>query len=88
MRGSDCNNNNNHNNLIYLTFVVLLVILLFSCSPNQTFASIQSDLDKIDAKGLVILEGASLIDGTGSPPRNDSVVVLKDEQRIQKTQRS
>ena len=81
MRGSDCNNNNNnHNNLIYLTFVVLLVILLFSCSPNQTFASIQSDLEKIDAKGLVILEGASLIDGTGSPPRNDSVVVLKDER--------
>ena len=81
MRGSDCNNNNNnHNNLIYLTFIVLLVILLFSCSPNQTFASIQSDLDKIDAKGLVILEGASLIDGTGSPPRNDSVVVLKDER--------
>ena len=84
MRGSDCNNNNNnnnnHNNLIYLTFVVLLVILLFSCSPNQTFASIQSDLDKINSKGLVILEGASLIDGTGSPPRNDSVVVLKDER--------
>src|SRR5215213_3946869 len=81
MRGSDCNNNNNnHNNLIYLTFVVLLVILLFSCFPNQTFASIQSDLDRIDAKGLVILEGASLIDGTGSPPRNDSVVVLKDER--------
>jgi imidazolonepropionase-like amidohydrolase len=79
MRGSDCNNNNN-NNLIYLTLVALLVISLFSCSPNQTFASIQSDLEKIDAKGLVILEGASLIDGTGSPPRNDSVVVLKDER--------
>jgi imidazolonepropionase-like amidohydrolase len=78
MRGSDCNNNNN--NLIYLTLVALLVISLFSCSPNQTFASIQSDLEKIDAKGLVILEGASLIDGTGSPPRNDSVVVLKDER--------
>ena len=77
MRGSDCNNNNN---LIYLTLVALLVISLFSCSPNQTFASIQSDLEKIDAKGLVILEGASLIDGTGSPPRNDSVVVLKDER--------
>ena len=80
MRGSDCNNNNNNNNLIYLTLVALLVISLFSCSPNQTFASIQSDLEKIDAKGLVILEGASLIDGTGSPPRNDSVVVLKDER--------
>ena len=79
MRGSDCNNNNN-NNLIYLTLVALLVISLFSCSPNQTFASIQPDLEKIDAKGLVILEGASLIDGTGSPPRNDSVVVLKDER--------
>jgi imidazolonepropionase-like amidohydrolase len=79
MRGSDCNNNNN-NNLIYLTLVALLVISLFSCSPNQTFASIQSDLEKIDAKGLVILEGASLIDGTGSPPRNDSVVVIKDER--------
>jgi imidazolonepropionase-like amidohydrolase len=79
MRGSDCNNNNN-NNLIYLTLVALLVISLFSCSPNQTFASIQSGLEKIDAKGLVILEGASLIDGTGSPPRNDSVVVLKDER--------
>src|SRR5215216_929591 len=78
MRGSDCNNNNN--NLIYLTLVALLVISLFSCSPNQTFASIQSDLEKIDAKGLVILEGASLIDGTGSPPRNDSVVVIKDER--------
>jgi imidazolonepropionase-like amidohydrolase len=78
MRGSDCNNNNN--NLIYLTLVALLVISLFSCSPNQTFASIQSGLEKIDAKGLVILEGASLIDGTGSPPRNDSVVVLKDER--------
>ena len=78
MRGSDCNNNNN--NLIYLTLVALLVISLFSCSPNQTFASIQSNLEKIDAKGLVILEGASLIDGTGSPPRNDSVVVLKDER--------
>jgi imidazolonepropionase-like amidohydrolase len=78
MRGSDCNNNNN--NLIYLTLVALLVISLFSCSPNQTFASIQPDLEKIDAKGLVILEGASLIDGTGSPPRNDSVVVLKDER--------
>jgi imidazolonepropionase-like amidohydrolase len=78
MRGSDCNNNNN--NLIYLTLVALLVISLFSCSPNQTFASIQSDSEKIDAKGLVILEGASLIDGTGSPPRNDSVVVLKDER--------
>ena len=80
MRGSDCNNNNNNNNLIYLTLVALLVISLFSCSPNQTFASIQPDLEKIDAKGLVILEGASLIDGTGSPPRNDSVVVLKDER--------
>ena len=80
MRGSDCNNNNNNNNPIYLILVALLVILLFSCSPNQTFASIQSDLEKIDAKGLVILEGASLIDGTGSPPRNDSVVVLKDER--------
>jgi imidazolonepropionase-like amidohydrolase len=79
MRGSDCNNNNN-NNLIYLTLVALLVISLFSCSPNQTFASIQSGLEKIDAKGLVILEGASLIDGTGSPPRNDSVVVIKDER--------
>jgi imidazolonepropionase-like amidohydrolase len=79
MRGSDCNNNNN-NNLIYLTLVALLVISLFSCSPNQTFASIQSDLEKIDAKGLVILEGASLIDGTGSPPRNDSVVVIKDKR--------
>jgi imidazolonepropionase-like amidohydrolase len=78
MRGSDCNNNNN--NLIYLTLVALLVISLFSCSPNQTFASIQSGLEKIDAKGLVILEGASLIDGTGSPPRNDSVVVIKDER--------
>ncbi|HZA68621.1 MAG TPA: amidohydrolase family protein [Nitrososphaeraceae archaeon] len=80
MRGSDCNNNNNNNNPIYLILVALLVILLFSCSPNQTFASIQSALEKIDAKGLVILEGASLIDGTGSPPRNDSVVVLKDER--------
>jgi imidazolonepropionase-like amidohydrolase len=79
MRGCDCNNNDN-NNLIYLTLVALLVIFLFSCSPNQTFASIQSDLEKIDAKGLVILEGASLIDGTGSPPRNDSVVILKDER--------
>jgi imidazolonepropionase-like amidohydrolase len=79
MRGSDCNNNNN-NNLIYLTLVALLVISLFSCSPSQIFASIQSDLEKIDAKGLVILEGASLIDGTGSPPRNDSVVVIKDER--------
>jgi imidazolonepropionase-like amidohydrolase len=77
MRGSDCNNNNN---LIYLTLVSLLVISLFSCSPSQIFASIQSDLEKIDAKGLVILEGASLIDGTGSPPRNDSVVVIKDER--------
>ncbi len=80
MRGCDCNNNDNNNNLIYLTLVALLVIFLFSCSPNQTFASIQSDLEKIDAKGLVILEGASLIDGTGSPPRNDSVVLLKDER--------
>jgi imidazolonepropionase-like amidohydrolase len=79
MGGRDCNNNDN-NNLIYLTLVALLVIFLFSCSPNQTFASIQSDLEKIDAKGLVILEGASLIDGTGSPPRNDSVVLLKDER--------
>lgn len=80
MRGSDCNNNND-NNLVYMTLVSLLVISLFSCSPNQTFASIQSsDLEKIDAKGLVILEGASLIDGTGSPPRNDSVVILKDER--------
>ncbi|HZB99738.1 MAG TPA: hypothetical protein VE226_06965, partial [Nitrososphaeraceae archaeon] len=79
MRGCDCNNNDN-NNLIYLILVALLVIFLFSCSPNQTFASIQSDLEKIDAKGLVILEGASLIDGTGSPPRNDSVVILKDER--------
>ena len=79
MGGRDCNNNDN-NNLIYLTLVALLVISLFSCSPNQTFASIQSDLEKIDAKGLVILEGASLIDGTGSPLRNDSVVLLKDER--------
>ena len=79
MGGCDCNNNDN-NNLIYLILVALLVIFLFSCSPNQTFASIQSDLEKIDAKGLVILEGASLIDGTGSPPRNDSVVLLKDER--------
>ena len=80
MRGSDCNNNND-NNLVYMTLVALLVISLFSCSPNQTFASIQSsDLEKIDAKGLVILEGTSLIDGTGSPPRNDSVVVIKDKR--------
>ena len=86
MRGSDCNNNNN-NNPIYLILVALLVILLFSCSPNQTFASIQSDLEKIDAKGLVILEGASLIDGTGSPPRNDSVVILKDERILTVTDR-
>ncbi|HEX2124320.1 MAG TPA: amidohydrolase family protein [Nitrososphaeraceae archaeon] len=78
MRCSDCNNNDN--NLVYMTLVALFVISLFSCSPNQTFASIQSDLEKIDAKGLVILEGASLIDGTGSPPRNDSVVILKDER--------
>ena len=85
MRGSDCNNNNN--NPIYLILVALLVILLFSCSPNQTFASIQSDLEKIDAKGLVILEGASLIDGTGSPPRNDSVVILKDERILTVTDR-
>src|SRR5215210_259769 len=84
MRGSDCNNNNN---LIYLTLVALLVISLFSCSPNQTFASIQSDLEKIDAKGLVILEGASLIDGTGSPSRNDSVVILKDERILTVTDR-
>ena len=84
MRGSDCNNNNNP---IYLILVALLVILLFSCSPNQTFASIQSDLEKIDAKGLVILEGASLIDGTGSPPRNDSVVILKDERILTVTDR-
>ena len=87
MRGSDCNNNNNNNNPIYLILVALLVILLFSCSPNQTFASIQSDLEKIDAKGLVILEGASLIDGTGSPPRNDSVVILKDERILTVTDR-
>jgi imidazolonepropionase-like amidohydrolase len=86
MRGSDCNNNNN-NNLVYLILAALLVILLFSCSPNQTFASIQSDLEKIDAKGLVILEGASLIDGTGSPPRNDSVVILKDERILTVTDR-
>jgi imidazolonepropionase-like amidohydrolase len=80
MRGSDCNNNND-NNLVYMTLVALLVISLFSCSPNQTFASIQSsDLEKIDAKGLIILEGANLIDGTGSPPHNDSVVILKDER--------
>ena len=85
MRGSDCNNNNN--NPIYLILVALLVILLFSCSPNQTFASIQSDLEKIDAKGLVILEGASLIDGTGSPPRNDSVVILKNERILTVTDR-
>jgi imidazolonepropionase-like amidohydrolase len=85
MRGSDCNNNNN--NPIYLILAALLVILLFSCSPNQTFASIQSDLEKIDAKGLVILEGASLIDGTGSPPRNDSVVILKDERILTVTDR-
>ena len=78
MRGSDCNNNNN--DLIYLTLVALLVISLFSYSLNQAFASIQSDLEKIDAKGLVILEGVSLIDGTGSPLRNDSVVILKDER--------
>ncbi|HZA62030.1 MAG TPA: amidohydrolase family protein [Nitrososphaeraceae archaeon] len=87
MRGSDCNNNNNNNNPIYLILVALLVILLFSCSPNQTFASIQSDLEKIDAKGLVILEGASLIDGTGSPPRNDSVIILKDERILTVTDR-
>src|SRR5919106_337924 len=86
MRGCDCNNNDN-NNLIYLILVALLVIFLFSCSPNQTFASIQPDLEKIDAKGLVILEGASLIDGTGSPPRNDSVVILKDERILTVTDR-
>jgi hypothetical protein len=66
--------------MIYLPLVALLVTSLFSCSPNQRGASIHSDLEQIDGKGLVILEGVTLVDGTGYPPRYNSVVVLKDER--------
>jgi imidazolonepropionase-like amidohydrolase len=94
IKGSYCfsnnknNNNNNNNNLIYLALVALLVTSLFSCFPNQIVASIQSDLEQIDGKGFVILEGATLVDGTGSPPRYNSVVVLKDERILTVTDKA
>ena len=93
IKGSRCffnnkNNNNNNNNLIYLTLVAILVTSLLSCSPNQILASIQSDIEQMDGKGFVILQGATLIDGTGSPPRYNSVVVLKDDRILTVTDKA
>jgi imidazolonepropionase-like amidohydrolase len=92
IKGSHCffinKNNNNNNNLIYLALVVILVTPLLSCSPNQILASIQSDLEQMDGKGFVILQGATLIDGTGSPPRHNSVVVLKDDRILTVTDKA
>jgi imidazolonepropionase-like amidohydrolase len=94
IKGSHCffinknNNNNNNNNLIYLALVAILVTPLLSCSPNQILASIQSDLEQMDGKGFVILQGATLIDGTGSPPRHNSVVVLKDDRILTVTNKA
>ena len=56
------------------------LLLHYFLVPNQRGTPIHSDLEQIDGKGLVILEGATLVDGTGSPPRYNSVVVLKDER--------
>jgi imidazolonepropionase-like amidohydrolase len=93
IKGSHCffinkNNNNNNNNLIYLALVAILVTPLLSCSPNQILASIQSDLEQMNGKGFVILQGATLIDGTGSPPRHNSVVVLKDDRILTVTDKA
>ena len=90
IKGSHCFfiNKNNNNNLIYLALVAILVTPLLSCSPNQILASIQSDLEQMDGKGFVILQGATLIDGTGSPPRHNSVVVLKDDRILTVTDKA
>lgn len=47
-------------------------------SSTATNASTQSFIpyNKINGKGIVILEGATLIDGTGTPPKPDSVIVI------------
>jgi imidazolonepropionase-like amidohydrolase len=91
IKGSHCffiNKNNNNNNLIYIALVAILVTPLLSCSPNQILASIQSDLEQMDGKGFFILQGATLIDGTGSPPRHNSVVVLKDDRILTVTDKA
>ena len=80
--------NDNKNKLIYLELVALFVTSLFSCSPNQILASIQSDIEQTDRKGPVILEGATLIDGTGSPPRYNSLVIIKDERILTVTDKA
>src|SRR3712207_1677677 len=80
--------NDNKNKLIYLALVALFVTSLFSCSPNQILASIQSDIEQTDRKGPVILEGATLIDGTGSPPSYNSLVIIKDERILTVTDKA
>jgi imidazolonepropionase-like amidohydrolase len=47
-------------------------------SSTATNASTQSFIpyNKINGKGIVILEGATLIDGTGTPPKPDSDIVI------------
>jgi imidazolonepropionase-like amidohydrolase len=82
--------NDNKNKLIYLALVALFVTSLFSCSSNQILASIQSDIEQTDREGgrPVILEGATLIDGTGSPPRYNSLVIIKDERILTVTDKA
>jgi imidazolonepropionase-like amidohydrolase len=50
---------------------VLLFGLVIGCTPGA---------DLIDGENILILEGATLIDGTGSAPRPSSVVVLDGSQ--------
>ena len=47
-------------------------------SSTTTNTSTQSFIpyNRINGKGIVILEGATLIDGTATPPKSDSVIVI------------
>ena len=68
--------------LILVSFISTLAIIQQAAalrdSSTTTNTSTQSFIpyNRINGKAIVILEGATLIDGTATPPKSDSVIVI------------
>jgi imidazolonepropionase-like amidohydrolase len=57
--------------VLRLVATIAVLITLGSCSGEK---------ERLEGDGLIVLEGATLIDGTGSDPRPSSVVVIQGQK--------
>src|SRR5947209_3289800 len=63
----------------FLAAVLVTCILSFSVTP-QSQKPLGIRPDPPEAKGVVVLKAARLIDGTGAPPISNAVIVVTDNK--------